>query len=226
MFAGINVCAFETKPCSRGLIFAVSLGLVSCLGTWIMFAGYLFLRYKDGREIRQINPSQTLMNLQYFSLLETFDRRFKFYQIYYVVKEYHFTSVAHCRYLLSSIVFYFLPLAELQIATSRTAPASRTHWGRTGWSSVWRENWIPAGSLLSSVVLAGPGKIALRMPCWRLPSPRHWPVHLPHRYTDSNSVGYFLQTWDIVSHSPLKRPPYLPWSRGHTGEVAFSGREN
>ncbi len=30
-----------------------------------MFAGYLFLRFKDGREIRQINPSQTLMNLQY-----------------------------------------------------------------------------------------------------------------------------------------------------------------
>ncbi len=29
-----------------------------------MFAGYLFLRFKDGREIRQINPSQTLMNSQ------------------------------------------------------------------------------------------------------------------------------------------------------------------
>ncbi len=33
MFAGINVCVFGTKPCSRGLIFAVSLGLISCLGT-------------------------------------------------------------------------------------------------------------------------------------------------------------------------------------------------
>ena len=33
-----------------------------------MFAGYLFLRFKDGREIRQINPSQTLMNLQYQTL--------------------------------------------------------------------------------------------------------------------------------------------------------------
>ncbi len=32
-----------------------------------MFAGYLFLRFKDGREIRQINPSQTLMNLQYIA---------------------------------------------------------------------------------------------------------------------------------------------------------------
>ncbi len=30
-----------------------------------MFAGYLFLRFKDSREIHQINPSQTLMNLQY-----------------------------------------------------------------------------------------------------------------------------------------------------------------
>ncbi len=27
--------------------------------------GYLFLRFKDGREIRQINRSQTLINLQY-----------------------------------------------------------------------------------------------------------------------------------------------------------------
>ena len=27
--------------------------------------GYLFLRFKDGREFRQINLSQTLMNLQY-----------------------------------------------------------------------------------------------------------------------------------------------------------------
>ncbi len=27
--------------------------------------GYLFLRLKDGRQFRQINPSQTLMNSQY-----------------------------------------------------------------------------------------------------------------------------------------------------------------
>ena len=65
MFTGINVCIFETKPCSWGLIFAVSLGLVSCLGTWIMFAGYLFLGFKDGCEICQINRLHTLMNLQY-----------------------------------------------------------------------------------------------------------------------------------------------------------------
>ncbi len=43
----------------------ISSGLVSYLGTLIRFAGYLFLRFKDDREIRQINPSQTLMNLQY-----------------------------------------------------------------------------------------------------------------------------------------------------------------
>ena len=33
MFAGINVSVFETKPCLRGLIFAVSSGLVNYLGT-------------------------------------------------------------------------------------------------------------------------------------------------------------------------------------------------
>ncbi len=60
---------FETKPYLRGLIFAVTLGLVSCLGTGIMFAGYLVLRFKDGREIRQINPSQTLINLQYYTYI-------------------------------------------------------------------------------------------------------------------------------------------------------------
>ena len=29
-----------------------------------MYAGILFLRFEDDREIPQINPSQTLMNLQ------------------------------------------------------------------------------------------------------------------------------------------------------------------
>ncbi len=33
MFAGINVCLFETKPSLQGLIFAVSLGLDSYLDT-------------------------------------------------------------------------------------------------------------------------------------------------------------------------------------------------
>ncbi len=50
MFAGINVCIFETKPCLQGYV-----------------CRYLFLRFKDGREFRQINPSQTLMNLQYIA---------------------------------------------------------------------------------------------------------------------------------------------------------------
>ncbi len=56
--------AFLRQHNVRGDYFAVSLGLISYLGTWSMFAGYLFLQFKDGREIRQINPSQTLMNLQ------------------------------------------------------------------------------------------------------------------------------------------------------------------
>ncbi len=36
-----------------------------------MFAGILFLRCKGGRENRQINPSQPLMNLQYSSCVCT-----------------------------------------------------------------------------------------------------------------------------------------------------------
>ncbi len=31
--------------------------------------GGYFLRFKDGREIHQINPSQTLMNLQYIVVI-------------------------------------------------------------------------------------------------------------------------------------------------------------
>ena len=50
MFAGINICAGS--------------GVVCYLGTPVMFARYLFLRFKDGRKLCQINPSQTLMTLQ------------------------------------------------------------------------------------------------------------------------------------------------------------------
>ncbi len=32
-FAGINIYVFEAKPCSQGLIFAVSSGLANYLGT-------------------------------------------------------------------------------------------------------------------------------------------------------------------------------------------------
>ncbi len=46
MFVGINVDVFETKPCSRGLIFTISSGLVDYLGTWIMFAGIYFYNSK------------------------------------------------------------------------------------------------------------------------------------------------------------------------------------
>ncbi len=37
MFAGINVCVFEEKPCSWGLIFAIRSDLVSYLGTEIIY---------------------------------------------------------------------------------------------------------------------------------------------------------------------------------------------
>ena len=33
MFMGINVCVFETKPCSRGLVFVGVSGLVNYLGS-------------------------------------------------------------------------------------------------------------------------------------------------------------------------------------------------
>ena len=38
-FAGINVCVFETKPCSQGLKFVISSGLVNYLGAGIIFVG-------------------------------------------------------------------------------------------------------------------------------------------------------------------------------------------
>ena len=48
MFTEINVCIFETKPCSRGLIFVVSSGLVNYLGTHELgvFAGIYFCDLK------------------------------------------------------------------------------------------------------------------------------------------------------------------------------------
>ncbi len=59
MFAGINLCIFWDK--------AVSSGLVNYLSTHelCLWVGILCLRFKNGREIRQINPPPTLMNLQY-----------------------------------------------------------------------------------------------------------------------------------------------------------------
>ncbi len=37
MFAGIKLCVLETRPCSQGLMFEVSSGLVSYLGTHEIF---------------------------------------------------------------------------------------------------------------------------------------------------------------------------------------------
>ncbi len=71
IFAVINVCVFETTPSSWRLIFVVNRGLVNYLGTspvlYVKYVcGYLFLRVEDGRKFSQINPSQTLMNLQHW----------------------------------------------------------------------------------------------------------------------------------------------------------------
>ncbi len=64
MFAGINVCVFDTKPHVRRdqyLCLAQALLIIQvhelCLRVFIS-------AIKDGRELRQINPSQILTNLQ------------------------------------------------------------------------------------------------------------------------------------------------------------------
>ncbi len=56
MFVGINVRIFETRPCARGLTFAVSTGLVNYLSAHelYMFAHIYFCDLLlDGREFRQ-----------------------------------------------------------------------------------------------------------------------------------------------------------------------------
>ncbi len=64
MFAGINDCIFETKPCLQVIIFAVGSGLINDLGTRIMFVGIYFCDLKIATNFRQVNPSLTLINLQ------------------------------------------------------------------------------------------------------------------------------------------------------------------
>ncbi len=46
MFAGINVCVFEAKPCSQGLIFADSSGLVTYLVHELCLRGIYFCDLK------------------------------------------------------------------------------------------------------------------------------------------------------------------------------------
>ncbi len=41
MFAGINVCVSETKPCSRRLMFALSSGLINFLDKMDKITGYI-----------------------------------------------------------------------------------------------------------------------------------------------------------------------------------------
>ncbi len=64
MFVGINVCIFETKPCSQGLIFAVIPGLVNYLATWIMFAGICFCNLKMVTNL----PNKSLANINEFTV--------------------------------------------------------------------------------------------------------------------------------------------------------------
>ncbi len=63
MFIGINICIFD-KTMVMGINIYSYLLIVNFLRTWIMF-----LWFKCGREIRQINPPiQILMNLQYMCI--------------------------------------------------------------------------------------------------------------------------------------------------------------
>ena len=59
---GINLCGYCMSR------------LVSYLGIWLCVRVFIFLRFKDGREFRQINPLPTLMNLQYCMYSETSPR--------------------------------------------------------------------------------------------------------------------------------------------------------
>ncbi len=65
MFAGINVCIFETKTMFAGINICGQPRSCYLSRYMIYVCVYLFLRFQRGRENRQINPSQTLMNLQY-----------------------------------------------------------------------------------------------------------------------------------------------------------------
>ncbi len=75
MFVGIKVCVFEIKLSSPALIFVVSSSTVNFWKYLCYVCWYLcFCDFKDGREICQINPSQTLMNLQYMTALLLFEQ--------------------------------------------------------------------------------------------------------------------------------------------------------
>ncbi len=96
LFAGINVCVFETKPCLWELIFAVGSGIVNYLGTWIMFAGTQCIYFRDLKvvtNISQINPSRTLLNLQYI-----FSHRLRFVHMAALIARFHCTVVTDVCY--------------------------------------------------------------------------------------------------------------------------------
>ncbi len=65
MFAGINVCVFETRPCSWGLIFAVSSGLGNYLGTYeLCLLVFMFAILKRS----QNSPNKSLTNINEFTV--------------------------------------------------------------------------------------------------------------------------------------------------------------
>ncbi len=67
MFAGINVCVFDAKPCLRGLIFAVISGLVSYLDTWIVCVVFIFAIYMWSRN----SPNKSLTNINEFTVIHS-----------------------------------------------------------------------------------------------------------------------------------------------------------
>ncbi len=69
MFAGINVCIFETKTCSQGLIFAVSSGVINYLGTSFMFPAIYFC---DFNMIAKI-ANKSLTNINEFTVCHCSD---------------------------------------------------------------------------------------------------------------------------------------------------------
>ncbi len=82
-----------------------------------MFAGYLFLRFKDGREIHRINPSKTLMNLQY--------PKFRYiWRTFYInlctcIITYNDITLHYCMFIVvERCVFYCLQIQGIPVSST------------------------------------------------------------------------------------------------------------